>query len=142
MIRAVLDPGMLVAALLSSQGAPAQLVRLLVKGCFQLVLSPKLLEETERILKRPKFRDHVNPEEVQDYLAFLVRWGELVPDPPESPGLCPDPGDDYLVALARASRARVLVSGDRHLLGLSHPEPPVLTPRAFLELLESLGPQA
>ncbi|MFD3006480.1 putative toxin-antitoxin system toxin component, PIN family [Thermus tengchongensis] len=142
MIRAVLDPGVLVAALLSSQGAPAQLVRLLVKGRFQLVLSPKLLEETERVLKRPKFRDHVNLEEVQDYLAFLVRWGELVPDPPESPGLCPDPGDDYVVALARASRARVLVSGDGHLLGLSHPEPPVLTPRAFLELLESLGPQA
>ncbi|MFX8385659.1 PIN domain-containing protein, partial [Acinetobacter baumannii] len=45
MIRAVLDPGVLVAALLSSQGAPAQLLRLLVKGHFQLVLSPKLLEE-------------------------------------------------------------------------------------------------
>lgn len=142
MIRAVLDPGVLVAALLSSQGAPAQLVRLLVKGHFQLVLSPKLIEETERVLQRPKFRDYVSLEEVRDYLAFLVRWGELVPDPPESPGLCPDPGDDHLVALARASRARVLVSGDRHLLGLSHPEPPVLTPRAFLELLESLGPQA
>ncbi|WP_253665326.1 PIN domain-containing protein [Thermus scotoductus] len=79
-------------------------------------------------------------EEVQDYLAFLIRWGEVVPDPPETPGLSPDPRDDYLVALARASRARVLVSGDRHLLGLAHPEPPVLSPRAFLELLESLDP--
>ncbi|WP_253719775.1 PIN domain-containing protein [Thermus scotoductus] len=91
-------------------------------------------------LKRPKFRDYVSLEEVQDYLAFLIRWGEVVPDPPETPGLSPDPRDDYLVALARASRARVLVSGDRHLLGLAHPEPPVLSPRAFLELLESLDP--
>ncbi|MFX6532662.1 putative toxin-antitoxin system toxin component, PIN family, partial [Acinetobacter baumannii] len=73
MIRAVLDPGVLVAALLSSQGAPAQLLRLLVKGHFQLVLSPKLLEEAEQVLKRPKFRDYVSLEEVQDYLAFLIR---------------------------------------------------------------------
>ncbi|WP_253718359.1 PIN domain-containing protein [Thermus scotoductus] len=54
MIRAVLDPGVLVAALLSSQGAPAQLLRLLVKGHFQLVLSPKLLEEAEQVVTTPR----------------------------------------------------------------------------------------
>ncbi len=52
------------------------------------------------------------------------------------PGLTADPDDDYLVALARAAGADYLVSGDRHLLELTDPEPPVLTPREFLALLE------
>jgi len=42
-----------------------------------------------------------------------------------------DPGDDYLVVLARASGAQTLVSGDRHLYDLVDPVPPVLLPRAF-----------
>jgi predicted nucleic acid-binding protein len=58
-----------------------------------------------------------------------------VPDPPPIAGLTPDPGDDYLVVLARASGAKILVSGDRHLVDLEAPTPPVLSPREFLEFL-------
>ena len=52
-------------------------------------------------------------------------------------GLTPDPGDDYLVALARAAKVHVLVSGDPHLSELKQARPPVLTPRAFLRRLAS-----
>lgn len=48
-------------------------------------------------------------------------------------GLYPD--DDYLIALARIANADYLVSGDRHLLDLAEPNPPVLTSRQFLDLL-------
>lgn len=51
--------------------------------------------------------------------------------------LSPDPDDDYLIALARVAGADYLVSGDRHLLDLADPDPPVLTPRQFLRLLGS-----
>lgn len=40
-------------------------------------------------------------------------------------------------SLARAANADYLVSGDRHLLDLTNPDPPVLTPRQFLDLLDS-----
>ena len=43
--------------------------------------------------------------------------------------------DDYLIALARATHADYVVSGDRHLLDLDETVPPVLTPRQFLDLL-------
>ena len=59
----------------------------------------------------------------------------LIKDPPEVSGLTPDPGDDYLVSLARAAGVDCLVSGDPHLTGLADPRPPVLTPRAFLDRL-------
>ena len=48
------------------------------------------------------------------------------------PRLTPDPGDDYLVALARSSHADLIVTGDRHLLDLTDAHPPVIGPAAFL----------
>jgi uncharacterized protein len=59
--------------------------------------------------------------------------GVLVEDPPADPGLTPDPGDDYLVALARAAGARCIVSGDAHLRQLADAVPPVISPREFIE---------
>ena len=49
--------------------------------------------------------------------------------------MSPDSSDDYLIALARAARADVIVSGDSHLTQLVDPTPPVLTPRQFIEQL-------
>jgi uncharacterized protein len=49
--------------------------------------------------------------------------------------LSTDPGDDYLLALARAERA-VLVSGDAHLLALAD-RLPIHSARAFLGKLEA-----
>jgi predicted nucleic acid-binding protein len=39
------------------------------------------------------------------------------------------------IALARIASADYPVSGDRHLLDLADPEPPVLSPRQFVDLL-------
>lgn len=48
-----------------------------------------------------------------------------------------DPKDDYLFALARASGARFLVSGDQHLHGLGGEMlTRVITPRDFLDALQ------
>jgi putative PIN family toxin of toxin-antitoxin system len=52
------------------------------------------------------------------------------------PAVCRDPGDDYLVALAHAANAEVLVTGDVDLLSLEEPDVPVLTPRELVERLE------
>jgi uncharacterized protein len=66
-------------------------------------------------------------------LSGSIEDAVLVGDPPLRPGLTTDPGDDYLVALAREADAQCIVSGDAHLTQLVDPSPPVLTPRAFLE---------
>jgi uncharacterized protein len=101
------------------------------------VACPALLAELERVLLRPKFRAYVTPQEVRAYVALLRRLVPLESDPEVTAGLTPDPGDDYLVALARAAKAHFLVSGDPHLTELKRAHPPVLTPRAFLRRLVS-----
>ena len=64
-----------------------------------------------------------------------VLWTMVVSDPDRPACLAsPDPGDDYLLALAERERV-VLVSGDRDLLELTN-QPGIMSPRDFLELLE------
>ncbi len=65
MYRVVLDPGVLIAALLSPKGAPAQLLRGWMQGDYELVVSPKLLAELERVLLRDKFRTYLSTTEAR-----------------------------------------------------------------------------
>lgn len=136
MYRVVLDPGVLIAALLSRSGAPAKILLAWIEGMFELVVSPNLLDELRIALLRPKFRKYVTVEEVEAYLALLGHRASAVADPEPHAGLTADPGDDYLITLARAAAAHFLVSGDAHLTGLRSSRPPILTPRAFLSRLE------
>ena len=128
---------MLIAGLISADGAPRDLLYRWLAGEFELVVSSGLLDELERVLLRPKFRSYVTEAEARSFVAIVRRLARAFPDPVVQPGLTPDPHDDYLVALARTTRAHVLVSGDRHLLDLAEPEPPVLTPREFVADLDA-----
>jgi uncharacterized protein len=132
-VRAVLDPNILIAALLSPTGAPAQLVGRWLAGEFELVVSETLLAELERALAYPKLRARITPDEATELAALLRRGAVVAPDPPNPTRRSADPGDDYLLALAENERA-VLVSGDQHLLALAG-ELPVRTARAFLDSL-------
>lgn len=131
MRRAVLDPGVLVSALISPAGVPAELVREVRDGGLELVVSPLLLADLEDVLGREKFRRYVNLETVRDYVGLLRRESSHAPDPEGPPPLrCSDPGDDYLIALAHGQSA-ILVSGDCHLLDLAD-RAPILSPADLL----------
>ena len=68
--------------------------------------------------------------------STLIRHeGTILDDPaPSARPLSADPDDEYLVDLARAAPADVLVSGDAHLLDLRD-RLPVMTPAEFLATL-------
>lgn len=132
-MRAVLDPNIFIAALLSRSGAPAQIVSRWLAGEFELVASETLLAELERALAYPKLRSRVSAEEARAFVALLRQGARLAPDTPEPVSRSTDPDDDYLLALAEVERA-VLVSGDQHLLALAD-ELPIQTARMFLDRL-------
>ena len=136
MARAVVDPGVLISGLVSRTGAPAQIIDLWLEGAFELAVSPALLRELTGVISRPKFAQTIPPRTAQRLVEELVESAVLVDDPIRAAGATPDPKDDYLIALALACGADVLVSGDRHLTELPSAQPPVLTPRAFVDLLD------
>ena len=135
MPRVVLDTNVLVSALVTPQGASAQLLVELRAGAYELVVSPMLLAELREVLRRPKFRHYVSTPEIDAYLELIGRESVLVEDPvPSSEPLSADPDDEYLLDLARAAHVDALVSGDTHLLELRN-RVPVKSPREFLEWL-------
>ena len=129
-MRAVIDPNVLIASLLSPTGAPAQVVSRWLAGEFELVVSETLLTELERALAYPKLRDRFAASEAAQFVTLLRHGGILAPDPATAGHRSADPGDEYLLALAEAERA-ILVSGDQHLLALGD-QLPIQTARAFL----------
>lgn len=137
-MRAVLDPNVLVSGLLSRGDSPAALLWAWLEGAYELVVSPALLDELERVLGYPKIAARVTPDEARGVLDVLRTQAEFVDDPSEAPSVhSPDPDDDYLIALAAAAQAAV-VSGDSDLLGLKD-RIPVYAPAAFLALLSQPG---
>ncbi len=134
-MRVVLDANVLVSAAISAAGPPREIVSAWVDERFELVASPALLEELSDVLDRPRFRRWVSIATAAEFIAGIGEDALIVDDPPAQPALTADPDDDYLIALARAANGDYVVSGDRHLLELADPDPPVLTPRQFLDLL-------
>jgi uncharacterized protein len=128
---AVLDPGVLVSALITPTGTPAKLLQEGLAGEIELVVSTQVLNELRDVLGREKFRRYVDLSTVRDFIDLLRREAVVAEDPKDPPPLrCADPDDDYLIALAQ-SQAAVLVSGDRQLLDLAD-RAPILSPADFL----------
>lgn len=133
-MRAVLDPNVLIAALLSRDGPPAAILTRWLAGEFELVASRALLGELRRALAYPKLRDRIPTKDARRFRTLIEAGAVLAADARSPPRRSSDRGDDYLVALAEATSS-VLVSGDGHLLALAD-ELPIRAPRAFLEMLD------
>ena len=147
--RAVLDPNVLVSAVISSTGAPAELLLLSEQGEFELVVSAEVLFELQEVLRRPKFRSYLTETEAIEYVLRIHDGAtEVSEELPKDTvrGVTEDPHDDYLAGVAFQSGARVIVSGDKHLLALpdrtfknatGEVVARILTPREFLDELET-----
>lgn len=133
-MRAVLDPNVIISGWLSSTGAPAHILTQWRTGSFELIASPELIRELERALAYPKLRKRIPADIADAGVQWIFDNATVRSDPSEPPPVeSTDPGDDYLIALAAASRA-LLVSGDKHLLELAG-RIPVYAPSDFLALL-------
>ncbi|MGC2486025.1 MAG: putative toxin-antitoxin system toxin component, PIN family [Acidimicrobiales bacterium] len=133
-MRAVLDPNVIVSALLAPSGSPAKVLRAWLDGDFELIASPLLLAELTRVFDYPNLRSRISATESRQFIELLKHQGEIVDDPDLSlPIRSSDPDDNYLIALAATTRS-VIISGDHHLLDLAELLP-VYSPAAFLELL-------
>lgn len=140
MPKAVLDVNVLISALLSASGAPARIVIEWRAGAFELIVSEALLAELARACANSRIRSRVTHDEVREFAALLRRDAVVAVEAADiDPAVLDDPDDDYLVALARASGADVIVTGDRQLLQVEGLSPVAVTPAVFLAGLRSLG---
>lgn len=130
-MKIVLDTNVLVSAFLSADGAPAQVLTLVLGGELRLLFDDRILAEYKDVLARPRFG--LDPADVSKVLRQLETDGELVLAEPQERKL-PDPDDRAFLEVALTGHADAIVTGNlRHFprgLGVD-----VLSPRALLERL-------
>jgi len=128
--RVVIDTNVFVSALIGKKGsAPDRVLRAFTEDKLEVVVSPALLTELERVLARPKIRKHVDESQAREYVERIRRHAMIVDDPDLVPPTTRDPDDDFLVTLARREHCEGIVSGDLDLREAGLDNPPVLTPR-------------
>lgn len=135
-MRLVLDPNVLVSAIVADGVSRRLLDAWRSERRFELVVCPLLLRELGEVLARERFRRFITPDGFEALMALLCSEALVVDDPQDIEAVTGDPDDDYLVALARRERVDALVSGDADLTALQPHEPPVLTPAQALSKLD------
>lgn len=133
-MRIVLDTNVLIAALLSPFGAPAQLLDLVLAEELMLLLDDPILAEYHEFARRPKFGFAEN--DLARVLDAITALAEHVSALPLDVTL-PDPGDLPFLEVAAAGSADSLVTGNaRHFVPRrGQHSVRVETPREVLEFL-------
>jgi putative PIN family toxin of toxin-antitoxin system len=133
-MRAVVDTGVMISALLRRQGIPGEILRALRDGRFTVVYSTPILVEIIDVLGRELFRTkyHILSEDIRALINLIRLRGELV-IPKRVVKVCRDPKDDKFIEAALAGGAEAIVSGDEDLLVLNQfEEILILRPSEFL----------
>jgi putative PIN family toxin of toxin-antitoxin system len=135
-VRVVIDTNVLVSALRSRRGASFRLAQNLGSTRFQPVISPPLCLEYEDVFRRPGMLPDYTPEDIGDFLDFLLSvaiecrihflWRPHLPDPK----------DDLVLEVALAGGAGFIITHNTRdfqsaeALGIQ-----VVTPDEFLSML-------
>ena len=135
-MRCVFDTNVIVSALLSESGKPAQAFRY-ARTNGDVLLSRDSLRELSEVLGRKKFDRYVTNERRKEFLETLVASAVLV-EIIENVVVCRDSKDDKFLELALNGDAQCIISGDEDLLVL-HPfrNVPIIRVEDFLSRINS-----
>jgi len=139
--RVILDTNVLLSGLLVAEGAPAKLIDAWEENRFTLVACEELIAEFRAVAARPFFKARLKASAVELLVSGLRDFSffcERLPSAPKAP----DPKDSFLLALAEASEADFLVTGEKELQALKrYKATRIVSPAAMCRLLEQSGPQ-
>jgi uncharacterized protein len=135
-MRVILDTNVLLSAILSPLGAPAKLLDAWERKKFTLVACEPLITELRDVAGMPFFRARLRASAAELLAAGLRDFSFYCRDLASGP-IAPDLKDSYLLALAEASEAEFLVTGDKQLLSLKkHKSTRIITPATMFEILK------
>ena len=114
-MRIVCDTNVIVSGMLFG-GHSRTILTAVAQGRVVAFTSPALLHELREVLQRRKFR--LKPEQIDAVMELVRESFTCVDSGTVFSVIADDPDDDRILEAAHASRSRVIVSGDSHLLAL------------------------
>jgi putative PIN family toxin of toxin-antitoxin system len=135
----VIDTNLFVSALVAG-GKPLAVLETVRNGISHLLVTEEILDEMERILRRPKFAPYFlkRGTEPQTFIQMYTALAQVVIPVKVEDCLLDDPKDIMFIECAVAGAATIIVSGDHHLLKLGRcRDVAILTPAQFLNMLQA-----
>ena len=111
-LRVVFDTNVYISAFIYPEGVPFRIWQQAVKGRFVLLVSPAIVREIAKVLRRFQWQEH----EVVRYLKLVAKVAHIVAPTVVVHAVSEDETDNRILECAVTGGADVVVSGDRHLL--------------------------
>lgn len=136
-MRVILDTNILVAALIAPNGPPHHLFEAFLGDRFTLITGDMQIEEFSRVTRYPAIRSRIHPAQAGRMLNSIRSLAVNIENL-SIQSISRDPHDDFLLAMAQASDADYLVTGDKaDVLALErHGKTQIVTARRMVELLK------
>ena len=122
-MRVVADTNVSVSGLLGS-GPPNQIMKWARDGRLEILASEQTAAELKRVLQYQRFSKRLSDLRItaQEVFAYFMNIVYFVADVEKIPkAIRDDPFDNIFLALAVKNHARLIISGDQHLLKIRQP---------------------
>ncbi|MBI3373236.1 MAG: putative toxin-antitoxin system toxin component, PIN family [Betaproteobacteria bacterium] len=131
----ILDKNVLLSGLRAGRSPPAEILDAWRKGRLGLVTSTEQIEEFRRAVRYPQLASYL-PRGSTGRVVNELRSAEVVLERLRRAGDAPDPGDDYLLAMAIAAGADFLFTRDKPLHAVKRVgHARIVRPRRFAAML-------
>lgn len=115
-MKVILDTNVFVSGVFFT-GSPYQILQAWRNGKLQLVISQEIFEEYRKV--RETLSQQLPAIDLGPMLRLVAVQAKFF-SPQKLPGfVCDDPDDDEFLTCAIASKTKIIVSGDKHLLKVS-----------------------
>ena len=128
-MKIILDTNVLASGIFFP-GVPLRILQGIKQGKYSTVVTSDIVDEYKRTITKLA-NDFPGVDATAQLELFVVSSEICQPKILVNP-VCEDPDDDKFIACAIASKTKIIVSGDKHLLKISgYQNVRVLKPRAF-----------
>lgn len=137
-MKIVLDANVFVSALLTQQGNAKRILDYWQENKFELLTSPEILDEWNRVLRYPHLVQihHKSEGDIQRLLKLVEKQATLI-ESTEKLAVSNDESDNRYIECAATGRADYLVTGDKkHLLPIGEYQGiKIVSPAVFLAVI-------
>jgi len=129
-MKVILDTNVIISSIFFG-GIPSHILEACYEKRIKLVMSPAILIEYRDVAKRLSRR---HPNDHKTVLEWILTNAEMVSDTTLAEPVSADPDDDKFIAAALHSCAKIICSGDKHLLDINgYRGIEVLKPKPFAD---------
>lgn len=110
-LRVVFDTNVYISAFTYREGPPFRIWQQAVKGRFVLLISPVIMREVAKVLRRFRWQER----EIIRHLKLVAKVAQIVAPTIHVYAVSADEADNRILECAVAGDAGLVVSGDQHL---------------------------